>query len=1033
MVGAIGSATDIPTTITMNGVVNNGTVSGSSNVGGIVGENEDTITMSEVSNDGNVSGVKNVGGLLGLNFVDNGSSASVEIYQSNNYGSVSGSGSFVAGIVGENHAGSITMTGVSNFGNVTGNGNVSGIMGTNEGNLTMSAIFNYGEVTGSDIVAGVLALNTSKASIILANNYGPIYATSNAAGGLIGRNDHIIEIRSSMNYGSITATNFNAGGLVSSTLNSSKVTNIYDSGNVAAISGNDRVGGLIGYNQTTNSTTIINSFNTGSVTALVTSADYGSIIGLNSNITLSSVFYLNGTAPIAVSGGTVLSNTAYTASGISLASMVSIETFKNTGWYISTDNTTTWSIGYQGDFTYPWLSTAISPSSLQIPDQVDVYAELNIIPLASLEDIMAIDSTASHTFASGTALEVSTNGGPDNHYVVITDIDLSTNTPLNNSLIDDIFTGTFDGNGYTLSGLAINVNASSEKIGMFKEIDGATIKNLTLSSFNITGGNNLGTLIGYISSGNNYITNIQIFNSHVHGADDVGGVIGENRGNLTITSITNYATVTSKDNNIGGIFGSIRNGNTVVNNTLNYATIDGNQNVGGIVGTASGGDTTLLLISTSLNLGPISGSAMHIGGIVGYVGNNTTVNIEKSANLVSIFGLDEIGGINGRNQGKIDLTHVYNIGNITASATSPVYGSIVGTISKNVDNNPYVTFTGIFYLTGTALQDLGEGSSYISGNSTPVSIAQMAALSTFEEAGWDIARYPTTSSVWSIQYDGQTTYPWLSSQEVPNENQIVSVIPVLSGQDLKTMEDSLFGSFEIQNDIDLATYTNLTQSFVNATFTGNLSGQGFTISGLAIDAPNNSGFVGLFSSLSGSRIENLILNGFVITGSGGASGNRFGILASEVNGPNTRVKNIIVTNSTIDATTGDEAGALIGIVQFGTLELENITISAIVKGNDYIGGLIGFVDGNNSEVVTGSNITILNSNDNGNKGHIFGTIRNSGDPLSAVHLTNINVINGANLKLVDKAYDGSSTFLATPNTAGTDFTNASIIAPYLVP
>jgi hypothetical protein len=244
----------------------------------------------------------------------------------------------------------------------------------------------------------------------------------------------------------------------------------------------------------------------------------------------------------------------------------------------------------------------------------------------------------------------------------------------------------------------------------------------------------------------------------------------------------------------------------------------------------------------------------------------------------------------------------------------------------------------------------------------------------------------------------------------------------------------LFGSFELQNDIDLSSYTNLTKSFIDATFTGNLSGQSFTVLGLAVESPNNSGTIGLFKTLSGSSIEDLTLEAFNITGSGGGNGFRFGALAGEVSGPNTRLKNIIVTNSSIDTTTGGESGALIGILQRGTLELENITISAIVKGTSYIGGLIGFVDGLNSEVLTGSNITILNTNLNPNsnatpnlsiKGHLFGTIRQS-----RVNITNINVINGASLNLVGFAFNNQTTYLVTPDdNAATDFSNASIIAP----
>jgi len=105
------------------------------------------------------------------------------------------------------------------------------------------------------------------------------------------------------------------------------------------------------------------------------------------------------------------------------------------------------------------------------------------------------------------------------------------------------FTGTFDGNGKTISDLKINNTTYDTNQGMFGYIDGGTVKNLGLIDVNITVSNdNIGGLAGYNEGliENCYVTGT--INSEVTGGGMyVGGIAGFNTG--TIQNCYSTATI----------------------------------------------------------------------------------------------------------------------------------------------------------------------------------------------------------------------------------------------------------------------------------------------------------------------------------------------------------------------------------------------------------------------------------------------------------------------------------------------------------
>ena len=114
------------------------------------------------------------------------------------------------------------------------------------------------------------------------------------------------------------------------------------------------------------------------------------------------------------------------------------------------------------------------------------------------------------------------------------DIAYDPNTPNNYTAIGEnllkSFCGSFDGDGYTVSGIRINGNNQDQ--GLFGYVSGSgTIQNVILNNARITGQNQLGGITGEISSFSEYtIKNCFVLNTAIitslDGANDVGVIFG---------------------------------------------------------------------------------------------------------------------------------------------------------------------------------------------------------------------------------------------------------------------------------------------------------------------------------------------------------------------------------------------------------------------------------------------------------------------------------------------------------------------------
>lgn len=232
--------------------------------------------------------------------------------------------------------------------------------------------------------------------------------------------------------------------------------------------------------------------------------------------------------------------------------------------------------------------------------------------------------------------KIADNLGPGVYYKLVTDIDLSSVpnwTPIGTSASGNQFSGDFNGDGHTISGLVINTSADYQ--GLFGYIgSGGSVENLCVS--------------GNINSGS---------------AQYIGIIAGHNAG--TIQNCYTLGDITCSQN-IGGITGV--NTGTVKNcYTLGNITST-NDNAGGIVGDNGG------TVQYCYALGDIKGNSSSTGGIVGKRSNGTIKNCVALNKNVSLPNGTQVGRVVGQLTGSgadscLDNNYAYFDMYITANGS----------------------------------------------------------------------------------------------------------------------------------------------------------------------------------------------------------------------------------------------------------------------------------------------------------------------------------------------------------------------------
>lgn len=192
-----------------------------------------------------------------------------------------------------------------------------------------------------------------------------------------------------------------------------------------------------------------------------------------------------------------------------------------------------------------------------------------------LPEITPVDGkyhiTSNETFEIFTDM-ASSEEFADKHFVLDTDVTASQE-------VTEPFTGIFDGNGKTISGL---------DHALFNSINGGIVRNVILDEVNISSGTNTGAIANE-ATGTSRIYNVGILSGSVGGSNYVGGIVGLLDGSSRVINCYSYANITG-GSEAGGIVGynnvasTATNIQTMVMNCMFYGNITGSSTTSPVYG-----------------------------------------------------------------------------------------------------------------------------------------------------------------------------------------------------------------------------------------------------------------------------------------------------------------------------------------------------------------------------------------------------------------------------------------------------------------
>lgn len=502
--------------------------------------------------------------------------------------------------------------------------------------------------------------------------------------------------------------------------------------------------------------------------------------------------------------------------------------------------------------------------------------------------------------------------------ILETDIDLTGKewTPL--SPYNQGFQGTFDGNGHTIKGLTIH-NTAVDRTGMFLQLDGGTIKNLTLADVDITSTKyRVGALVGDMLSGT-------VSGVTVSGKVEVtcgysacvGGVVGQTSGATkpaVIENCTNRASITLQHSPVS---------NTDKGDDVMVAGI-----VGQVMNAVEGS-----IVRGCTNEGAITGDQTYSKKVAGIAGQ-AYAPVVNCSNTGSITGKEDIAGIVGVSYNETAyVANVWNTGVITASSN---HGGLVGRVNTgSFLYNGFTTGTVGAASTNANLQNVFYASTATASQNGTVKTEDELASADFvrtlnnfviEHKG-DLAALGM--SKWA---KGENGYPVLTGELATDEDVVDDSTLIETAAQLLALNGKT-GNYTLSNDITVTAEdaANINALYLINNFNGTLNGDGYTVTAECNKA--------LFGNMpTGSVVKNLTLDGSfdqADTGSMAAL-----VLNCKGTIDNCRVAKTAVIKGKW------RTGGLVSNLQDGGI-VQNCTVSATISGSDQqYGGVVGYVSGN---------------------------------------------------------------------------------------
>lgn len=960
-------------------------IAGYTYAGGLIGYASYTSSITEC----NVYSLKMTnaydysGGLVGqLNYVNKLSYCTVS-------GSIAGrsGGYWIGGIVGRATNSSTTKRSITychNKATMTANGAYwGGIIGYSQGYQIQYCV-NGGAITSSTNYTGGIAgyftgYNSSNfAKINYCYNTGTISGTG-YVGGLIGNMYYYSYLEDSYNAGSVTGSGTYIGGLVgyiSAYTSSSYKNKIYWSYNRGVVKSNctssstGYVGGLVGYIGSGYSELWAN-FNVGAVSSTGTNTCYVGAITGGYTTSYSQSISANFFDSNLYADGLTASDGSNTYS----REMDHIDCELYDDYYYwsivsseSAAGSSTWMFAGSHNGGYPVLRELYANYYDGDGTSSDPYIIRSVSNLQALQWNVNLGNTYSGKYFK---------------QAVNLDLSSITNwTPIGNESYNSrFFAANYDGNGYSVSG--VKINAAADFQGLFGYTSNATIKNLSLLSFDIK---NTKSNTGGLAGDSSYYVEISycnIKNSTIKSSGNyVGGLVGEA---TMMNNCYNSSTSVSGVQYVGGITGYFSGSSTSNKiygcyNTGNVTSLGGYY-TGGIVGYASStySYSSHISVQECYNTGTVTSSSYYTGGIVGET--YYYVNVLNCFNKGNVSGSNTVGGIVGRQnnyststesyRGRIE--NCYNTGTVSGTSSSNAYaGGIVGyigsygvlkynynagTISSTSShrggiggyvNTSYLTatyFVTNYYYSVGATQGWGNTTSTIgvsstnsNGGSSVGSFAQQNSwynnqvwfYNTAINGGFPMLKtfYFADGSGW-----GTSSNPFTVSS--------VAQLQIIS-KNSNFYEHGYQGIHIFQlNGIELTGIWEPIASFRSNTdpFRGTYNGDQCGIDGLRLHPATNCPYQGLFGYTEGATLQSVWFENGVDAGSdvGGYVGALVGYAV------NTTITDCYIIGVDISAC-NDYAGGIVGYLECSTIMTSSVESSSIYCEGENVGGLVGYAD-----------------------------------------------------------------------------------------